>query len=351
MLQTRQQYETFIQSLQYERDEAIRTKTLDTAELRRQNSVLKDCVRDLERQSSSRTFPTNGGSDAFTSEFHQFDSLDLGEDSWDEDYSFVGGDDLKMDGEDSPQRQLTPRPPPAPQYTTGTLVSVSPTKNDPGFSWNTFCMCLLLGAFISSQPTSTIDVLKSTTQASSSAPATEGTTSSAAVLSALPDDYRVEAGNMLKAVLASEGSTGNDVGMGSQSSSQTRTDTQPQPSSLDALSATLTTPTRHQQVAAAFSLTPTQYEHITNPDGILDSPTTLDTGFNTVPDTRTAHPTTLQAMFASMQAERDSIDRMAGLGSKARERSVLLERVPEKVLQDFRKLVAESQAQKDEDVI
>jgi hypothetical protein len=351
MLQNRQHYETFIQSLQYERDEAIRTKTLETAELRRQNSVLKDCVRDLERQQPGRTFPTGGASDTFTSDFHQFDSLDLGEDSWSEDYSFVGGDDLKMDGEDSPQRQLTPRPPPAPQYTTGALVSVSPTKSDPGFSWNTFCMCLLLGAFISSQPTSTLDALKSSTQASSSASATEATGSSATVLSSLPEDYRVEAGNMLKAVLASEGSTGNDAGIGAPSGSQGHAEALPQPSSLDTLSATLTTPTRHQQVAAAFSLTPTQYEHITNPDGILDSPTNLDTDFTSPPDTRTAHPTSLQAMFASMQAERDSIDRMTGLGSKARERSVLLERVPEKVLREFRKLVAESQGQQDGNVM
>ena len=44
-MQQRQQYDDFIQNLQYERDEAIRTKTLETGELRRQNNVLKDCVQ------------------------------------------------------------------------------------------------------------------------------------------------------------------------------------------------------------------------------------------------------------------------------------------------------------------
>lgn len=340
MMQSRQQYEGFIQSLQFERDEAIRTKTIETADLRRQNNLLKDCVRSLERQQASRSFSISQPTDTFTNDFHNFGSLDLGEDSWDEEYSFIGGDDLKMDGEETPQRQLTPRPPPAPQFTTTAAVTVAPSKADPGFSWNTFYMCLLFGAFIASQPSSTLEALKSNTGSASTTTSTAPLPSSSGALSALSEDYRVEAGNMLAAVLASDGTSSQDSGSSAPVPGHHDTG---HPSSLDALSATLTSPTRHQQVAAAFSLTPSQYEHITNPDGILDSPSPHDSLMNTRPE----KPTPFQAMFASMQAERDSIDKMAGLGGKARERSVLLDRVPEKVLRDFRRLVAESQNRED----
>jgi hypothetical protein len=55
-LHERQQYEHFIQQLSVDRDEAIRTKTLETTELRRQVNFLKDTVRDLERQQHARAY-------------------------------------------------------------------------------------------------------------------------------------------------------------------------------------------------------------------------------------------------------------------------------------------------------
>lgn len=345
MLQQRQQYETFVQSLQYERDEAIRTKTIETAELRRQNNVLKDCVREVERQQATRGFtPGQAPADTFGTDFTSFGNLDLGDDSWEDGFSLIDSDDLRMEGEETPQRQLTPRPLPTPQYAADAPVAAN--KADTGFSWNTFYMCLLFGAFIASQPANS--TIKDSSSSSTTSQAEAPTQSAVTSLPTLSEDYRLEAGNVLKAVLSNgeEPADGAPNANAAYSLLASRGPVQHH-SSLDTLSTTLTTPSRQQEAVAAFSLTPTQYEHITNPEGMLDSPNPSNDAIPThIVDEK---PTPLQAMFASVQAERDNVDRLTGLGEKARERSVLLERVPEKVLRDFRALVAESQAKKQAD--
>lgn len=301
----------------YDRDEAIRTKTIETADLRRQNNVLKDCVRDLERQQHARGFSADtSNQDTFNNDFSNFSNLDL-EDNFDDEFSFINSDDLKMEGEDSPARQLTPRPPPLNPETK------SATKTGAGFSWNTFYMCLLFGAFIASN--SKVD--SSTTSAPSNQVSSQ--------LPSLSEDYRNEAGNVLKAVLASDAESAHEL-IPSRSAGTTlpttisgtefsRMSTHAS-ASLESLSSRLTTPSRQQEVAAVFSLTPNQYNEIANPTYLDDEPVEVK-------------PTRLQQMFATLQAERDNLDRMAGISGQARERSVLLDRVPEKVLKDFREMV------------
>ena len=328
-MQEREQYQNAIRQLQFERDEAIRTKTVETTDLRRQNNALKELVRDLERQ-QSRPFQPSHSSDNFNSDF-TFSSLDLGSD-WDEDFSLIDNDDLKMEGEDTPQRQLTPRPPPASEP----RPAISQSK-DAAFSWNTFYMCLLFGAFIASNTNKDA----SHTTAASASLSTQ--------LPTLSDDYRNEAGNVLKAVLASDGesiqsilpprpSASSDVLPTTISGSDFSRMSGHATSSLDSLHASLITPTRQQRLASAFSLSTEQYNHITNPDGIFDD----DEG-RTMPKP----PSQLEQMYANMQAQSDEQDRM--MGSKARERSVLLDRVPEKVLKDFREMVEMSEKMKEKE--
>ena len=331
--QQQQQYEAFIQQVQFERDEAIRTKTIETGDLRRQNNLLKECVKDLERQ-QAKNYPNGTPADNFSNDFSSFSNLDLGND-WDDEFSLINSDDLKMEGDDTPQRQLTPRPPPTSEPRAATV-----SKQDTSFSWNTFYMCLLFGAFIASNTTKD----SSATSSASSNLSTH--------LPTLSEDYRNEAGNVLKAVLSSDGdsiqglipshpsasSTGLPATIsGSELSRMTGQAT----SSLDSLHSSLTTPSRQQQMAAAFSLSAEQYSHITNPGGIFDDDDDDD-------HRPSRQPSQLEQMFANLQAQRDEQDRMIGLGSKARERSVLLDRVPEKVLKDFREMVEMSQKGKDE---
>ena len=348
-MQERQQYESYIQNLTYERDEAIRTKTLETGELRRQNNVLKDCVRELERSQAtgSRGFSDAGG-DNFNTDFSSFDNLGI-DDDWNDGFSLINGEDLKMEGEDTPQRQLTPRPPPP-------ASEPKTSKQETLISMNTLYMCLLFGAFFTS---TTKDSNNSSTNA----------------VAGLPDDYRAEAGNVLKALASNEQSSSTDNNIPATPSVLPTTIsghelsrmTNHASSSLDHLATSLTTPNRHQQAAAAFSLSADSFNHITNPDGIMDSPS---------PDPRstlggrgrsrhdaveidddedlTSHhlatdkdigmgserqPTRLESLFRAMQASRDDVDRMSGMSGKARERSVLLDRVPEKVLREFREMV------------
>ncbi|KAK5360647.1 hypothetical protein LTR20_002589 [Exophiala xenobiotica] len=332
-LRQRHQYEHFVEQLRYDRDEAIRTKTLDTAELRRMNNMLKDTVRDLERQQHAPTFSSNA-SDAFSSDFTTFRALDL-EDNWEDEFNLIDDDDLKMEEPDSPQRQATPRPATSSteQTASNNLLDV---KVDAGFSWNTFYMCLLAGAFIVSQTGS-----HSGNVATSAAVITS-------TMPALAEDYRAEAGNVLNAVLASGPGASHDVLPSRPApaldhgnlqpntlppSEMMRSTQQTSGTSLDALHSTLTTPSRHQQASAAFSLSAASYNHIANADGLFDD----DDDDDEIVEVK---PTRLQQLFADMQAEKDGIDKMTGMSSKARERSVLLDRVPEKVLRDFREMIA-----------
>jgi hypothetical protein len=327
-MQQRQQYENFIQNLQYERDEAIRTKTLETGELRRQNNVLKDCVRELERQQATRGFTTSDAADNFSTDFSNFGNLDL-EDNWDDGFSLINSDDLKMEGEDTPQRQLTPRPPPPTSETKS-------SKQETLISMNTLYMCLLFGAFFTS-----------TTKDASS--------NSSNVATSIPDDYRTEAGNVFRALASNQESSSDLLSQPAvlpttiSGHELSRMSHQPS-SSLDNLAATLTTPTRHQQAASAFSLSAESFNHITNPDGIMDSPSpdVGGTGADIAAegDNAERQPTRVESLFRAMQASRDDVDRMSGMGGKARERSVLLDRVPEKVLRDFREMVGMAEREK-----
>jgi hypothetical protein len=343
MVQMREQYEAHVTQVLIERDNIVRKHTLEAAELRRQNNVLKDCVKDLERQQASRSYPSSHTpNDAFASDFSSFGNLDLGDDHWDDEFSLINGEDLKMDGEESPQRQMTPRPLPPPQD-----VAAAPTpseKVDSSITLNTICMCLLFGAFMASRTDSSASKLAGLSDA---AEPSSSAHPSVPALPTIPDDYRAEASNIVKAVLANGEDALHAIIPGSEatySMSSSLPPNQPR-SSLDALSTTLTTPSRQQEAVAAFSLTPAQYEHITNPGGILDTPPASDT----MSPQHLSHQhkaTPLQAMFAAVQEERDQVDRLTGLGDKIRERSVLLERVSPKVLRDFRALVAETEAKK-----
>ena len=327
-MQQREQYENFIQNLQYERDEAIRTKTLETGELRRQNNVLKDCVRDLERQQATRGFSADA-TDHFSNDFSSFDNLGI-DDDWTDGFSLVNEEDLKMDGEDTPQRQLTPRPPPP-------TSDAKTSKQETLISMNTLYMCLLFGAFFTS-------TTKDSNQNSSTA------------VASLPDDYRAEAGNVLKALASNQDSSSPDIIPSRPATLPTTISghdlscmSAAHPSSsLDHLAATLTTPTRHQQAAAAFSLSAETFNHITNPDGILDSPSPNSQIYHHTAagggEETERQPTRLESLFRAVQASRDDVDRMSGMSGKARERSVLLDRVPEKVLRDFREMVGMANA-------
>jgi bZIP transcription factor len=344
-----QQYDHYIQNLEYERDEAIRTKTLETAELRRMNNVLKDHIRELERQNPARHYSNHvdvnmgaGAENNFGPDFSSFDNLGIEDvDSWDDEFSLINHpDDLKTEdnhgspGEPMPQQALTPRPPVAQSNSTSTAMIKavdSSSKSDSSF-WNTFYMCLLFGAFVATNSTST------TNPSTASSSTTTTPARLANPIPSLSEDYRAEAGNVLKAVLAS----------GPNSLLTIHQDLAPPISSLDTLHTTLTTPSSTQSVQQAFTLSAASYNHMTNPDPA----TYLDHDMADLDDSTHIKPTRLASAFAQLQSQREAsgVERILrggngnGIGN-VQERSLLWERVPEKVLRDFHEMVRSVQGE------
>ena len=338
--QRQQQYEAIVHTLQYEKEEVIRSKTVETTDLRRRNSVLKDHIRDIERQHAMRQYTTEPMSrqPTHTSDFSNdlsFGNLDLEDDSWaDDSFDFIDqhNDDHKMES----TQQSTPRPEPITHAAPMSFTKpVNTTTSDLSF-WNTFYMCVLLGAFVATNS-------NSKSASTSSAVATSSSTHmmglDAANLASLPsltisDDYRHEAGNVLNAVLNAhpeEHSTHHNPH---------HDNNHPTSSSLDHLHATLTNPTAHQRLASAFApLSPGAYQHLSGEDQDLDADADGDL------DPEFQHhrgPTKLESAMAELQAERDArgLDRMLSGGNAGRMGSGAgVVRVPEKVLRDFREMV------------
>ena len=310
-----QDYEHYIQNVTFERDEAIRTKTIETAELRKQNNILKEHIRDYDRQAT----PGNAMHNSYPSQFPSFIEPDMETPQWDDDFAFVNHSDYRRTIE---QRGATPTPAQA------SKTMMSEAKPDAPFSWNAFYMCLLFGAFIASN---------------------SGTNSKPSV-PALSEEYRAESANVLKAVLASGPNDPHSLmpPAGAPTPSQFSSDpahaiiqnaipgqnTMPQ-DSLGALHASLTTPTRAQRETAAFSLSAASYDHLTNPDPFLSGPSaTHDDAFE-------HKPSQLQSAFNALQESRQDVDKVINRG--VNERSIMWDRVPEKVLRDFRRMVEDTE--------
>lgn len=319
-LHQQQEYEHYIRNVSYERDEAIRSKTLETAELRKMNNILKDHIRDYERRAATEQHLQND----FSAEFSSFDELDVEDSSWDDDLSLMN--DNEFDRDLVQQRNITPA-------ATQTLKSsTTESKSETPFSWNAFYMCLLFGAFIASN----------------------SSTNSKPAVPALSEEYRAESANVLKAVLASGPGNSHALALpapppapaqflGSHSiPGQSTTISGPEMAritslsqdNLGALHSSLTTPSRRQRETAAFSLSAASYDHLTNPDPFLSGADAADETFD-------AKPSRLQEAFNAMQESRQDVDKVINRG--VNERSVMWERVPEKVLRDFRRMVEDAE--------
>lgn len=313
-LQQRQHLETVIHALQYDRDEAIRAKTHETAELRRRNLVLEDCIKEMELQ--QRGYGHIGHINDYNGGYNQLGFEDGLED---EDFSLINNEDWKM--EDNEQRQSTPKPLPS-------SSKAMDIKAEVGFSWSTVCMCLLFGAFIASNNNNRGDVENA----------------ASAVASAIPPG---EASNVLKSVLSSGGADNGQLliqpgsignaglnGINNVDSTHAKSNFGPS-SSLDQLHQSLSTPSRRQEMAAAFSMSASTYQHINDP---FNEHLNID-GSPGLHEPPTQTQSALQKAFASMQAQKDDLDKMTGMGSKARERSLLWDQVPSEVIKNFEALI------------
>ncbi|KAL4890604.1 hypothetical protein BDV59DRAFT_92072 [Aspergillus ambiguus] len=293
----------FINSLHMEKDEMIRVHTLETADLRKKNNILKETIEKLERHAR----PSNMATD-----FSDFDNLTMDNTPW-EDFTMVNS--LSLDAE-----PVATAPAPSSTMVISTTDKAPEKSNDYPFSWNAFYMCLLFGAFIASNNVSL----------------------SSRALPQLSEEYRAESANVLKAVLASSppelASSNNHPAPAPSATPMPTTITGVEmaqmatgpvpPSTLDELHNTLAMPTKEQEQEQAFSLNADQYNSLT---------TFEDTGV----EYKQQQPSNLQQALAAMRSNAAQNRLPNKATSDVYSRSLMWDHVPEKVIRDFRRMVQE----------
>lgn len=296
-----QQIKQYIDGLHMEKDELIRVHTLETADLRKKNNILKETVEKLEQQLKSPAAHTA------SQEFYEFGDMAVDTEGWGD---FTMGHGISADMGQASVRQAHPL------AVSDKSPEKAPTADYP-FSWNAFYMCLLFGAFIASNSRSV----------------------STHFVPQLSDEYREESANVLKAVLSSappELSQRDNQAMAAPSG------TAPLPatisgaemagmtsgpsSSLDELHNTLAMPTEQQEREQVFALNADQYNTLT----------TLD---DTSLDYKPQHPSNLQQALAAMRNNAAQNKMQNRATSDVYTRSAMWDRVPEKVIRDFRRMV------------
>ncbi|OQD69407.1 hypothetical protein PENPOL_c002G08405 [Penicillium polonicum] len=290
-----------IQRQDMEKDEATLRHTRETANLLKRNSIQDEIIKQLERG-------VKPAQENLPGDFTGFENPTMENSSWD-DFSMVTGPPLQ------PEYVQAPRPQVSQQVK---VPEKSSNGSDLPISWNAFYMFLLVGAFFAS---------KSTSLPGRSLPQ-------------LSEEYRAESANVLKAVLAS--SSGHEVTHPHSINHATATGPAPAtisgmemaqmssvqsvPSNLDQMHNTLVMPTEEQEREQVFSMNADQYNSLT---------TFEDSG-----DFKPQQPSTLQQAFAAMRDTAAQQSRMhSALSSDVYSRSLMWDRVPEKVVRDFRRMV------------
>lgn len=324
-----QQFRQYFESMQMQKDELIRVHTLETAELRKKNNILRETMENMEQQfksmghQQSHAFASNG--------FNDFEGIPMETGPWDE-LSLVNNISLEAESLHAPVVDGNTNS----NNGRDNMTAIVPVKNEKAekifnnqnsdypFSWNAFYMCLLFGAFIASNSNSL---------------------SSSAALPQLSDEYRAESANVLKAVLASVPADMTSSAIqqahapiqsglpttisGTEMAHMTGT----QASTLDELHNNLALPTKQQENEQVFALNAERYNALSTfqEDGL-----NMDFG-----DKPSQHQrANIQQAFEAMRANKD------GRTSEVYSRSLMWDRVPEKVVRDFQRMVRECGASK-----
>ncbi|EER39110.1 bZIP transcription factor [Histoplasma capsulatum H143] len=170
----------YIDQLHIEKEEMIRSHTLETGELRKKNAILREHLEKVELNAQPASNST------FRNDFSDYENITMENAPWD-DFSMVNEFSL---GTENHGLISTPTPVSDNSILVNSKKAEKSSDKPPGhtdsspFSWNTFYMCLLFGAFIASN-------------SSTVSPA----------IPPLSEEYRVESANVLRAVLASADST------------------------------------------------------------------------------------------------------------------------------------------------
>ena len=308
-----------IDQLELEKENIVRSHTLETGDLRKRIGILTDRLN----ESGTNTL-SHSHSGEFV-DFGEMDSLTMTTE-WD-DYTFIN--DLNVDGEIQPPQNQT------------TLV-VTPRKkepvadSDPPVASGLLLMLLLCGAFVASR--------------------SSGSTPPPAMK--IPNEVREASTTILETVLkdadvTSSQSTGNNAVVKLEAApsgsawskatilANTGFNSIASTSNLDGLANQFIAPTKDQEAEQAFSLSAQQYNSLTSTDftrtvylsGDEDSPLTPQSSQSG------GHRRNLAETLKAMRDE--------AKGQSAAEvytRSLLWDRIPTEVVHEFKRMVEESSA-------
>ena len=288
----RQQWHQYFENLNREKEELVRQHTLETAELRKKNTILKEEAQRLESISMSAQTSSTG----ISSGFPDFEHLTMDNSPFD-DFSFI--DSQIMESEPKSETSLVVQPKESPTPTNSDDKAAAP---------GLLLMLLLCGAWVAS---------KSSASAPTSIPR-------------MPDDVRVASSAILDNIYRDAGlqpsaavtSSINKPSLPRVASSATVIRTA---SPLSTLHNDLTRPTQQQQREQCFSLTADQYNHMTT-DDFTDDPT----------PTHTPRRRNLGEALAALRAEKK------GPAAEIYTRSLMMNEVPTDVVRDFARMMSEN---------
>ncbi|KAI9809047.1 MAG: hypothetical protein M1825_002336 [Sarcosagium campestre] len=317
---TAQRYEQYIDGLHLDKEEMVRSHTLETGDLRKKNAFLTEHIQKLESSAMSAAQSSSG----LTSDYVDVDGANMNGSSWDN-FAFPYDFSVEPEPEQEPGHALvlSERKPEQAVYSD---------DNKPATS-GLLLVLLLCGAFVAS---------KSSTSTTPSIPR-------------MPEDIRAASATVLDNIFKDAGVQHSDSRLPSAGSrvqtmepvasnlawvdaSASTTGAQDMmtglggPSSLDVLSERFVQPTKEQEQEQLFSLSADQYNGVTSQDFLRkpEAPSTSQGRRNLV---------------AGLNALRNN-NNNNGKDSAAEvyTRSLMWDKVPKDVVRDFAKFIADSNA-------
>jgi hypothetical protein len=303
--------------LQFDKEELVRTHTLETGDLRKKISVL------TERLECASSAMSVNPSSTFTDFASEMDNLNMGNTEWDN-YIFVNDFDDQT---------------PAPQHQEQSLVVAPRAKEgeDKSAASGLLLMLLLCGAFVASKSSG----------------------STAPPIPRMPDEVRAASATVLDSIFKDAGVTPtlNEHGVVASRVSGL----EPGPSginwakstisgsdlagisgsTLDQLHAQLSGPTKDQEHEQLFSITPAQYNSINSMDFTRPNYGMTNDDYNDPlsPGSQPSHRRNLAETLAAMR-EQSKGESAADIYT----RSLLWDKIAPEVVHEFKRIVEESAA-------
>jgi hypothetical protein len=296
-----------VEDLMIEKERLISDHTLESGELRRKITVLKEQLESV---------PVNPAPQA-PSEFAEFNDLDM-DGEWGNNFGWIN---------DAPEEPAQKPRGPETTLVVGQGRKDSPDEPRSAFGGLPFTLPLifgLVGAFVaSSGSSSALSQIK------------------------LPDSYRAEATSIIQNVLSEPQPSSGAAMQPSQAGQQAPAPSMPawvqsdgaallkgglrdvRPTSqLESLTARLVTPTKRQEAEAAFSMTPAQYNSLTSSDFTRRDFTAPSEDDGEAP-----------ARKSLSERLRSRASKAAPANADVYTRSLLWDRIPSEVVQEFRRIV------------